>query len=131
MMKTWKRFMLWLSMTSFGEWMTKRISSRIDPAIFRISGGRFTSIGPVVIPQLVLTTTGRRSSRKRDAQLDMLSDAESGTKLLTKQDVKHRLDANHTQIKDMSETVHSLLTIFSNYLTDSEARRRIFAHLSN
>ena len=46
--------------------------------------------------------------------------------LLTKQDVKHRLDTNRSQIKDMSETVHSLLTIFSNYLTNSEARAQDF-----
>lgn len=64
-----RRFELWLSRTAFGAWMTKVVSARIDPAIFRLSSGRFTSIGPVVLPQLVLTTTGRKSGQERDAQL--------------------------------------------------------------
>jgi deazaflavin-dependent oxidoreductase (nitroreductase family) len=68
-METWKRFVFWLSMTGFGTWMTKTISTRIDPVIFRMSGGRFTSIGPAVIPQLILTTKGRKSGQERDAQL--------------------------------------------------------------
>jgi deazaflavin-dependent oxidoreductase (nitroreductase family) len=68
-METWKRFVFWLSMTGFGTWMTKTISARIDPVIFRMSGGRFTSIGPAVIPQLILTTKGRKSGQERDAQL--------------------------------------------------------------
>ena len=68
-METWKRFVFWLSMTGFGTWMTKTISARIDPAMFRMSGGRFTSIGPAVIPQLILTTKGRKSGQERDAQL--------------------------------------------------------------
>jgi deazaflavin-dependent oxidoreductase (nitroreductase family) len=68
-METWKRFVFWLSMTGFGTLMTKTISARIDPVIFRMSGGRFTSIGPAVIPQLILTTKGRKSGQERDAQL--------------------------------------------------------------
>ena len=44
-------------------------ASRVDPVIFRLSGGRLTSMGPVVIPQLVLTTRGRKSGQERDAQL--------------------------------------------------------------
>ena len=64
-----KRFELWLSMTAVGGWITKVISAQIDPFLFRLSGGRFTSIGPVVIPQLLLTTTGRKSGRPRNAQL--------------------------------------------------------------
>jgi len=68
-MGTLKQFELWLSMTAFGTWATKTIASRIDPVIFRLTGGRLTSLGPVVIPQLLLTTTGRKSGQQRDAQL--------------------------------------------------------------
>ena len=64
-----KRFELWLSRTAFGVWMSKAFASRVDPTIFRLSGGRFTSMGPIVIPQLVLTTRGRKSGQQRDAQL--------------------------------------------------------------
>lgn len=68
-MTTLKRFELWMAKTAFGAWMTKAFAARIDPMIFRLSGGRFTSMGPVVIPQLVLTTRGRKSGQERDAQL--------------------------------------------------------------
>ena len=68
-MGTWTRFVFWLSMTGFGTWMMKTTSARLDPVIFRMSGGRFTSIGPAVIPQLILTTKGRKSGQERDAQL--------------------------------------------------------------
>ncbi len=68
-MTSLKRFELWLSRTAFGVWMSKAFSSRVDPLIFRLSGGRFTSMGPIVIPQLVLTTRGRKSGQERDAQL--------------------------------------------------------------
>ncbi|MBW2269934.1 MAG: nitroreductase family deazaflavin-dependent oxidoreductase [Deltaproteobacteria bacterium] len=68
-MTSLKRFELWLSRTAFGAWMTKAFASRVDPVVFRLSGGRFTSMGPIVIPQLVLTTRGRKSGQERDAQL--------------------------------------------------------------
>lgn len=68
-MTSLKRFELWLSGTAFGVWMSKAFASRVDPLIFRLSGGRFTSMGPIVIPQLVLTTRGRKSGQERDAQL--------------------------------------------------------------
>jgi deazaflavin-dependent oxidoreductase (nitroreductase family) len=68
-MTSLKRFELWLSRTAFGVWMSKAFASRVDPVIFRLSGGRFTSMGPIVIPQLVLTTRGRKSGQERDAQL--------------------------------------------------------------
>ena len=64
-----KRFGLWLSRTAFGAWISRVFASRVDPAIFRWSGGRFTSMGPIVIEQLVLTTRGRKSGQEREAQL--------------------------------------------------------------
>jgi len=44
-------------------------SAHIDPFLFKATGGRFTSIGPTVIPQVLLTTTGRKSGQQREAQL--------------------------------------------------------------
>ena len=68
-MSTLKRFELWVATTPVGVWLSKVLASRIDPWIYRRSGGRFTSLGPVVVPQLVLTTRGRKSGQERDAQL--------------------------------------------------------------
>jgi len=68
-MNPWKRFLFALSSTRFGAALMKASSVHIDPFLFKATGGRLTSIGPTVIPQLVLTTTGRKSGKQRDAQL--------------------------------------------------------------
>lgn len=68
-MPSLKQLLLKISMTTAGTWILKTISSRIDPTIFRLTGGRFTSIGPVIVPTLLLTTIGRKSGQRRDAQL--------------------------------------------------------------
>jgi deazaflavin-dependent oxidoreductase (nitroreductase family) len=65
----WKKFLFSFSSTRFGGAVMKATSAHIDPFLFKATGGRFTSIGPVVIPHLLLTTTGRRSGNPREAQL--------------------------------------------------------------
>ena len=68
-MNPWKKFLFDFSATRFGGAVMKVSSVHIDPFLFKVSGGRFTSIGPVVIPHVLLTTTGRKSGQKREAQL--------------------------------------------------------------
>jgi hypothetical protein len=68
-MTTLKQFELWIATTPFGAWMTKAFAARVDPWLFRLSGGRFTSLGPIVVPQLILTTRGRKSGQDREAQI--------------------------------------------------------------
>lgn len=68
-MNPWKRFVFGVSSTRFGAALMKVSSVHIDPFLFKATGGRFTSIGPPVIPQVLLTTTGRKSGQKREAQL--------------------------------------------------------------
>jgi deazaflavin-dependent oxidoreductase (nitroreductase family) len=68
-MTPWKRFIFGFSATRFGAAVMKVSSVHIDPFLFKATGGRFTSIGPSVIPQLLLTTTGRKSGQQREAQL--------------------------------------------------------------
>jgi deazaflavin-dependent oxidoreductase (nitroreductase family) len=68
-MNPWKKFLFEFSSARFGGGMMKVSSAHIDPFLFKISGGRFTSIGPVVIPHVLLTTTGRKSGNMREAQL--------------------------------------------------------------
>ncbi len=68
-MNPWKRLVFGISSTRIGAALMKVSSVHIDPYLFKMTGGRFTSIGPPVIPQLLLTTTGRKSGKKREAQL--------------------------------------------------------------
>jgi deazaflavin-dependent oxidoreductase (nitroreductase family) len=57
------------SVTAPGRWIARKLISHLDPIIYRLSGGRFTAAGPPTIPQIILTTTGRKSGKRRSVQL--------------------------------------------------------------
>jgi len=65
-------FVVRLSTSRVATWWIKHVASRLDPVIFRASGGRFTSMGPPAMPMLALTAIGRRSGRPRSVQLACL-----------------------------------------------------------
>lgn len=53
-------------------WFIRHVASRLDPVIFKASGGRLTCFGPPSMPMLTLTTLGRRSGQRRSVQLACL-----------------------------------------------------------
>ncbi len=65
------------SATRAGSWIVKHVAAHVDPVIFRISGGRFTSTGPPTLPMLTLTVVGRRSGEPRSVQLAYHRDGDS------------------------------------------------------
>lgn len=62
------------SATRPGSWLVRHVAARVDPVLFRWSGGRVTVTGVPTLPMLVLTTTGRRSGAPRDVQLAHLAE---------------------------------------------------------
>ncbi len=72
----YRDFINWFSVTPVGRWIASRFSARLDPILYRLSGGKITSVGPQVIPQLVLTTTGRKSGKQRSVQLGYTEDGD-------------------------------------------------------
>jgi len=64
----------WFSTTRLGGWIARRLAARVDPFLYRVSGGRFTSTGTLTIPQLVLTTIGRKTGEARTVQLGYFAD---------------------------------------------------------
>lgn len=64
------------SATRVGGAIARTISARIDPWIYRKTGGRFVSVGRPTIPQLVLTTTGRKTGQPRSVQLGYVPDGD-------------------------------------------------------
>lgn len=72
----YRDFINWFSVTPVGRWIASTFSARLDPVLYKMSGGRFTSVGPQVIPQLILTTTGRKSGKERTVQLGYTEDGE-------------------------------------------------------
>ena len=65
-----------LSVTPFGVWLVKTFAARTDPWIYKITGGRYTSSGPLTIPQLTLSTIGRKSGKERIVQLGYTADGD-------------------------------------------------------
>jgi deazaflavin-dependent oxidoreductase (nitroreductase family) len=65
----YKEFLNSFSVTPFGAWIAKTFAAKVDPFFYKISGGKFTSTGPLTIPQLTLITVGRKSGKERTVQL--------------------------------------------------------------
>lgn len=64
------------STTRVGRWVGSRVSAKLDPVIFKATGGRYTSTGRPTLPMLALTTTGRRSGQPRTVQLAYIADGD-------------------------------------------------------
>lgn len=56
--------------------MVRHVAAKVDPRLFRVTGGRFTITGKPTLPMVALTTTGRRSGRPRTVQLAYHRDAD-------------------------------------------------------
>ena len=63
-----------LSATKFSGWLTRQTAAKLDPWIYRRTNGRWVLAGRPTIPQLTLTTTGRKSGKRREVQLAALHD---------------------------------------------------------
>lgn len=57
------------SATRAGSWLVRHVTAKVDPVIFRATGGRFTSTVVPTLPMLALTVPGRRSGTPRTVQL--------------------------------------------------------------
>jgi deazaflavin-dependent oxidoreductase (nitroreductase family) len=67
-------FSVWLSTNPVATWLVRNVASRLDPLLFKATGGRLTSFGPPAMPMLTLTAIGRRSGRPRSVHLACLED---------------------------------------------------------
>lgn len=70
-----ERRLIWLTTNPVITWVIRHVSSRLDPHLFRATGGRVTSMGPPAMPMLTLTAVGRRSGRRRSVHLACLERA--------------------------------------------------------
>jgi deazaflavin-dependent oxidoreductase (nitroreductase family) len=119
----YREFINDLSVTPVGRWLVKAFAAKVDPLVYKISGGRFTSSGPLTIPQLTLTAIGRKSGKERTVQLGYTEDGDDVLVVASNQgDENHpawsyNLDANpNAKIRLGAETKEVVAT----RLTDSE-----------
>ena len=73
---SYRDFLNDFSVTPAGRWLIRVFASKVDPLVYKLSGGRFTSSGPLTIPQLTLTTIGRKSGKERATQLGYTEDGD-------------------------------------------------------
>jgi deazaflavin-dependent oxidoreductase (nitroreductase family) len=53
-------------------WWIKNVAARIDPILYRLSNGRWTSFGPPAMPMVTITMKGRRTGKKRSVHLSAI-----------------------------------------------------------
>src|SRR5207244_10965938 len=54
----------------------RRLGARVDRAVYRATNGKLVSMGPPVVPILLLTTTGRRTGRARTTPVIFIRDGD-------------------------------------------------------
>jgi len=70
-------FILRLTTSPVTTWIIRHFSSPLDPILFRVSNGRFTSMGAPSMPMLTLTARGRKTGKPRSVHLACLEDGGS------------------------------------------------------
>ena len=63
-----------VSATRPGSWLVRHVAARVDPILYRRTGGRVVLSGRPTLPMLTLTTPGRRTGRPRSVQLAYVED---------------------------------------------------------
>ena len=61
--------------TKFGAWCIRKLAP-VDRQLLRRSSGRFTIFGPVGVPLLLLTSTGRKSGERREIPLTYMREGD-------------------------------------------------------
>lgn len=72
----YKRWVNRFSTSPLGIRLAKTISARLDPLIYKLTKGRATSTIVPTIPQVSLTTIGRKSGKARTVQLGYIRDGD-------------------------------------------------------
>jgi deazaflavin-dependent oxidoreductase (nitroreductase family) len=68
---------VWLGQRRLFAFLGRRVAARIDPWLYQRTKGRWTMLGPNILPVLLLTTKGRRSGRPRTTPVMYIRDGES------------------------------------------------------
>ena len=61
--------LLWLTTNKATTWWIQHVASRLDPLVFRATGGRYFSMGAPDMPMVTLSTRGRKTGKTRRVHL--------------------------------------------------------------
>lgn len=121
------------SSTRFGSWVARNTAARVDPFVFKLTRGRLTSIGPQTIPQLVLTTTGRKSGKARSVQLGFLAEGDEFVVVASNFGQEHHPAWSLNLQADPNATVQlgkEPIAVTARQLTDEE-KAEIWSRVAN
>ena len=71
-----EKVLVWLTTNKLATLFIRKVASRLDPVLFKLSNGRLTSFGPPQIPMLTLTAIGKKSGQPRSVQVACVPDGE-------------------------------------------------------
>lgn len=64
-----QRLLVWLTTNKATTLFIRKIASRLDPLLFRLTNGRWTTFGPPQMPMLTMTAIGKKSGEPRSVQV--------------------------------------------------------------
>lgn len=70
-----RRFLLWLGSTHFGTWVILTLFTPLDRVLLRVSHGHFSTTS-LILPSLVLISTGAKTGQSRSTPLVFIPDGE-------------------------------------------------------
>lgn len=64
-----EKLLVSLTTNPVATWFIKHVASRLDPIIFKMTNGRWTTFGPPQMPMLTMTAIGKKSGEPRSVQV--------------------------------------------------------------
>lgn len=64
-----EKLLVTLTTNPAATWFIKHVASRLDPIIFKMTNGRWTTFGPPQMPMLTMTAIGKKSGEPRSVQV--------------------------------------------------------------
>ena len=63
------KWIVWLTTNKMATLFIRKVASKLDPVIFRLTNGRWTTFGPPQMPMLTMTAIGKKSGERRSVQV--------------------------------------------------------------
>lgn len=63
------KFVVWLTTNKPATFFIRKVASKLDPIIFKLTNGRWTTFGPPQMPMLTMTAIGKKSGEPRSVQV--------------------------------------------------------------
>ena len=63
------KIVVWLTTNKPATFFIRHVASKLDPIIFKLTNGRWTTFGPPQVPMLTMTAIGKKSGEPRSVQV--------------------------------------------------------------